>query len=492
MNIILYTGFEKKRNSTKQPTQQTISITKTGTLKEPCSVLNPVFKLKRDPLDSVPDLYNYAYIPKFGRYYFVTNVTWNDGFWEYQLAVDVLASYAADIGDSSHYILRTNSSTTDFDPMITDTMYPASNDYSTQETVLTGSWAVSMSTGVYIVGIISSDDTNNPVGAVSYYAMTSTQFGALKDMLFSDTNLYKMGITDALGQMLVTDMSKEIFKTMYNPYQYIVSCTWFPFSITSFVHGNLETTLKIGWWEYNLENYPVFAQQLDFNGVEQTTIPAHPQAATRGAYLNYEPYTSIIVYGRFGTLVIDNSKVKAGWLLNFSYYVDAITGQCRVEITSWDDSLQSPTVVTLANRTFLLGVPIQLSQVGVDYMGAALATVDTAAGVMRGIRYADAGLALSSAAHGIYNTIQSKMPVMETSGANGSFLTPYKLTRVCCHFYKIVDEDISHKGRPLCQIRQIRNLSGYILCADGEFNISCLDEERTMISDFLTSGFFWE
>lgn len=483
---IKFWNFAKKNNSTKIPAGSWTELS--CELKDDCNMLAPVLRIRSA---AVSLSWNYCYVPGFGRYYFINDWKWVGGCWEAYCSIDALASWKTELGQESMYILRRDS-TTDFDPLITDTMYPATNDYTTQETVISGNWAVSISSGVYIVGIMSADDNNNPVGAVSYYAMTSAQFGALKDMLFSDQNLYKMGLTDALGQMIVNDMSKEIFKTMYNPYQYIVSCTWFPFSITSFVHGNLETTLKIGWWEYQLSNYPVFAQQIDLHNIEDMIIPAHPQAAARGDYLNYAPYTSITVYGRFGTVALDTSKIKAGWLLNFSYYVDAISGQCRAEITAWDDSLQSPQVVTLANRTFLLGVPIQLSQVGIDYMGAALATVDTAAGVMRGIRYADAGLALSSAAHGVYNTIQSKMPVVETSGANGSFLTPYKLTRVCCHFYKIVDEDLAHKGRPLCAIRQLNTLSGYLLCADGEFDIPCTEEERGIIAGFLTSGMFWE
>ena len=58
--------------------------------------------------------------------------------------------------------------------------------------------------------------------------------------------------------------------------------------------------------------------------------------------------------------------------------------------------------------------------------------------------------------------------------------------------YEIVDEDIGHKGRPLCASRQLNTLSGYILCADGETDIPCTEEERRMIAGYLTSGFFWE
>ena len=492
MNIVLYSSFEKKENSTKRPTSQQSSITLSGYLREPCSMISPVFAIERLNPDISPSQYTYAYISEYRRYYFVRDWTWRGGLWQCELEVDVLATFKTEIGNTTQYILRTNSNTSNFNPLITDVMYPATNDYTTYETVLPGNWAVSISTGTYIVGIISAEDTG-AVGAVSYYAMDSTQFGALKDMLFSDQNLYQMGITNALGQLAINDMSKEIFKTMYNPYQYIVSCMWFPLSISQILpNATMQTTLKIGWWEYGLQNYPVFAQQISLLGAETTHIQAHPQASTRGDYLNYEPYTSIVIYGRFGTVVIDNSKLKAGWLLNFSYHIDLITGQCRVEINTWDDNEQLPEQVTLAERYFLIGVPIQLSQVGVDYLGASMATVDTVAGVMRGVRYADAGLALSSVAHGLYNTIQSKMPIVETSGANGSFLTPYKLTRVTYHYYEIVDEDIEHKGRPLCELRVINTLSGYTLCADGEIEISCLNEERQKINRYLTTGFFWE
>lgn len=492
MNIILYTGFEKKRNSTKQPTEQTLSITKTGTLKEPCSVMNPVFKVKRDPIDTVPDLYNYAYIPKFGRFYFVTNVTWSEGFWEYNLTVDVLASYAGDIGQSSHYILRTNSSTTDFDPMITDTMYPASNDISLYQYSITSAFVSSISNGIYVVGIISGNDTN-AVGAISYYAMTAAEFGNLKDALLSNDNLETMDIIDSQGQMLINDMSKELFKAMYNPYQYIASCMWFPFN-KSAISSTAVTSIKIGWWTYHLSGNLITAQNVVLNE-GPTTIHAHPQAATRGLYLNYAPYTRCTVYGIFGSTPLDLSYFdRDDDTLIIRYIIDLISGQCRVRIQSYQSSEISPHHHNIVEKDFLCGVPIQLAQIATDYLGAAVAAVDTAANTVQNALSLNIGGAISSAAHGIYNTLNASMPQLMTSGTNGSFIiTNSNLdTTFSYQHYQIVDEDISHKGRPLCQIRTINTLSGYILCADGEFNISCLDEERNMISDFLTSGFFWE
>ena len=492
MNITFY-SFAKKANSTKQPPANSGTVLSCQ-LKADTDMLNPTLVINNTPIGWNP-IWNYCYIPNFKRYYFINSWTWLNGVWECSCAVDALASWKTDIGNSVQYILRTDSNTF-FDEMITDTEYPTKNNFINQETVIPGTWAASISQGVYILGIISAEDTG-AVGAISYYAMTSSQFGDLKDMLFSDQNLITMGLAaldPGSGQLmpLVTDMSMEVLKTMYNPFQYIVSCIWLPLSISDFTHGSLETSLKIGWWTYSLQNYPVFAQQISLLNVEQTIIPAHPDAATRGAYLNYAPYTRITVYGRFGTIALDTSKFKAGWKLNFAYYIDLITSQCRVEISAWDPALQTPTEVTIAERNFVLGVPIQLSQVGVDYMGAAVAAVNGAANTLSAATHLDIGGVISSAANGIYNTIKSTMPIVETSGANGSFLVPYKSTKVCYQFFQLVGEDLAHRGRPVCATVLINTLSGYILCADGELDLDCFAPERQMISAFLTGGFFWE
>ena len=491
MNIIMYTGFAKKKNSTKVPPAGTVSITYTGTLKEPCSVMNPVFKIKRGAIDAVPDPYTYAYIAAFGRYYYVTNVTWAGGFWEISLEVDVLASYRTQIGNSSHYVLRTNSDTTNYDPLITDTMYPASNDISLYQYSLTSAFVSNISDGVYIVGIISGNDTN-AVGAISYYAMTAAEFGDLKEALLTDDNLETMDLTNA-GTWNITDMSQELFKTMYNPYQYIASCMWFPI-LPSAVSGSNETTIPIGWWDYNLTGKLITAQNLSI--IEgPTTIHTHPQASTRGAYLNYSPYTRCTIYGIFGTIPLDLSFFdRDDDTLVIRYIIDLITGQCRVRLQSYKSSEANPHHHNVMEKDFLAGVPIQLAQIATDYLGAAVAAVDTAANTVQSALSLNIGGAISSAAHGIYNTLNATMPQMMTSGTNGSFIiTSSDLnTTFSYQHFNIVDEDIDHKGRPLCKVKTINTLTGYILCADGEFDISCLADERTMIEEFLTTGFFWE
>ena len=498
LTLELY-SFAKKDNSTKQPTLETAKTIR-GILKEPCSIMSPVVKIERLPNDAMPFQYTYAKWVEASRYYFIEDWSWVDGLWQVNMKEDVLATFKSEIGSTTEYILRTDS-TTDYNGEITDTTYPATTDIITESFALTNIFPSDITVGCYIVGIISGGQSQ-AVGAISYYAMTSGEFGDFKSKLFSDDNLITMGLAildPGSGQIVptITDMSLELLKTMYNPYQYVVSCMWFPFGKSAIPSSSPVTGINIGWWNYpTLHGNLLYAQTFEL-GNEQFALTAHPQAS-RGTYLNYAPYTRRTLFGRFGEVPIDTSIFTVGNKINVSYMVDLITGQCYAKISCRNENVTPPTENLITEKNFLLGVPIQIAQVGVDYLGTAVSAINTIPQIMGGAvsgiasgRGAVMG-AISGAATGIYNTLQSAMPQLETSGQNGSFLSPGNQTHVVEQFYKIVDEDISHRGRPLCELRRIDTLSGYILCAEGEIDISCYDDERKEIVRFLTQGFFWE
>lgn len=493
-SLYLYKQFAKKENSTKVPPSGTLTLALQGILKEPCSIMTPVIKIERLPADAIPGDYTYARWVQADRYYFIEDWVWVNGLWEVHMKEDVLATFKTEIGNSTEYVLRTDS-TTDFNGEITDTTYPATTDIVSESYSLSNIFTTDLTVGCYIVGIISGG-TSQAVGAISYFAMTSAQFGALKDKLFSDDNLEIMGIIDSGGQQLVQDLSQEVLKTLYNPYQYIVSCMWFPFGKSAIPSTSSVNSIKIGWWDYPLSGNRLYAQTLEL-GNEQFAITAHPQAS-RGSYLNYAPYTRRTLLGRFGSVPIDTTMFVVGNKINVSYMIDLITGQCYTKISRRDESGTTPSEDLIAERNFLLGVPIQIAQVGTDYLGTAVSAINTIpqimGGAISGIASGKGAImgAIAGGASGIYNTLQSAMPQVETSGQNGSFLAPVNNTHVIEQFYKIVDEDIAHRGRPLCELRQLNTLSGFILCAEGEIDISCYDNERKEIVRYLTEGFFWE
>lgn len=502
MNIIFYSNFYKKENSTLRPVEGpgslVNSVTVSGNLKEPCSILHPVISLQSPIQSSQPnDFYRYAYISTFNRYYWVDDWSFEDGLWTVHLDVDVLATYKNDIGDTTAYILRTDSSTSDYNGAITDTMYPATTDFDIEQVAFTNPFVTSLSQGSYVVGIINKNDVS-AVGAITYYAMTQDEFGDLKDTLFSDQNLEIMGIIDSLGQLNIDDMSKELFRTMYNPYQYIASCMWFPLTKSQFTGINV-SSIDLGWWNYPQLSGLQLSQQVGqfFDGVTQ--IPLHPQASTRGKYLNYSPYTKLMLYGKFGSIPLDPSYLEIGSYLVNSYKVDYITGETIFEVYIADNPAGTGRKL-IAKTNFLLGTPIQLAQVGIDYLGTLSQGLQAGGNLVSGalegffaggVGGAVAG-AITNSVGGIYNAINTAMPQVMTSSANGSFANAQISTILTALHYVITDEDIHHRGRPLCELRQIKNLSGYVLCAEGDIDLMAYDSERQEVKKFLTTGFFWE
>ena len=492
MFTVILMSFQKKDNSTKQPTGGGLAVQ--GTLKEPCSIMNPTISIERLSGDASPSGYTYAYINKFGRYYFITDWRWVNGLWEVDMRVDVLASFKTEIGASTQYILR-HASSTDYNEYVTDTMYPATTEFETREYALQNIFFDQIDAGCYVLGCISNANTAS-VGAITYYVMTTAQFNSLKNILLSDDNFETMEILDTSTTpptWKLDDMSKELLKTMYNPFQYIVSCMWLPVS-TSVVASTGSQKIKLGWWEYNV-NASIVAQHRAYF-TETGPFPTHPQYQTRGRYLNYAPYTKVTLHGRFGSVPIDTSQFDIGDNIEIAYMVDFISGHCHCTI----QRLRGSFFRVIDQRDILIGVPIQLAQVGVDYLGAGVTAVNSVGNtfssainglVTGGIGGAVAG-AVAGVANGIYNTLDASMPQMATSGENGSFNCPAIETFVSATFYKITEENLSHKGRPLCEERTINSLSGYILCAEGDLDISCFEEERKRIANYLVSGFYWE
>jgi len=508
MEIDFFVNFYKKKNSTKRPVvggtvdRQTVN----GILKEPCSILHPVVSFQAPIQQNMhDDFFRYAYIPAFSRYYWVKDWTWNDGLWVCSMEVDVLATYRGEIGLQNEYILRTDSDTADFNGAITDKMYPATTDFDVQKVAYDTPYGIgdTITNGTYVVGIIGGKNTQETgsVGAIAYYAMTQAEFGQLRYVLFGQQGLEDMNLIDFVGGVAhwkETDMTENIFKTMYNPYQYIVSCTWFPVAKTNMV-GDQQKGIQIGWWLYD----SISGKKLTrFTGVFDwgtQHIPNHPQAPTRGKYLNYAPYTKVTMWGKFGTLPVDTAYIEVGDYVTVLDTVDFITGECLTQIFV-SDNPQGTNRVEMNKTQFMLGVPIQLAQIGRDYLGAVTSAIDA------GVKAAEGGVtgfvtggpvgavlgAIGSAGGAIANTIETAMPQLMTSGINGSFISIGVGTIMTVIHYVVVDEDITHKGRPLCEMRRIDTLTGFVLCGDGEIDLNAYDEEREAVSRFLVTGFFWE
>jgi hypothetical protein len=72
-------------------------------------------------------------------------------------------------------------------------MYPASTNFSIDQINFTHHFEPTIALGTYILGIISNEDSN-AVGAITYYAMTASEFGTMKSVLLGASGLESMGL----------------------------------------------------------------------------------------------------------------------------------------------------------------------------------------------------------------------------------------------------------------------------------------------------------
>jgi len=102
MNISLYTNLSDK-NVMDKVLYHNADIT--GTLREDCSIINPVIKLENMTATQLKEC-NYCYIPDFGRYYYINNIVCKNKLYELTMHVDVLTSFKDGIRANDAVISR--------------------------------------------------------------------------------------------------------------------------------------------------------------------------------------------------------------------------------------------------------------------------------------------------------------------------------------------------------------------------------------------------
>ena len=102
MNLVLYSNTSDNNVVSKSITQLK---SMTGTLREACSVTDPIIKVDGLTASQLKSA-NYAYISDFGRYYYINNIICVGKLYELHMHVDVLMSYASGIRSQTAVISR--------------------------------------------------------------------------------------------------------------------------------------------------------------------------------------------------------------------------------------------------------------------------------------------------------------------------------------------------------------------------------------------------
>ena len=459
-------SMEKKSNSTELPSGDGLRVTcNTNTQLD---LMQPVFPFEITNAQE----YNYLYVNEWRRYYWVDKWVWDNGLWLAYCHIDPLASWRTEIGNMTEYVLRSQYS---YNGDIVDTTYPLSAEVTVVQTE--GTWHVDMdpADAVYVVGIVGGN------GLTRYYAIDDiAAFGAA---MFSDT-FWDNVVADDPG--VIEGNIPTFMKAQFNPLQYVVSCMWFPFGVQ---HSLNTYPIKLGYFDsgYNAYLVGVDAFQLFQNTIE---VEEHPQASSRGEYLNLAPYTRMRLSALpWGEIDLDTTKFANIGSITLEAWVDSITGSSKLYIKRGDTN---QPILTLVGQ---VGVAMQLSQVLKDNLATVTGAASAAAGIVSSLfggPLAAAG-GIASAISGIGNAVAAQYPDVSTTGYNGARISvcPTKLF-LTQTFQMVVGEDRQNHGRPLCQRVRLGSIPGYIMIADPDVELPATQEEIDQIKQYMVNGFFYE
>lgn len=491
MNVTFY-NIIKRVNSTKQPVGG--GTTYTCVLKDRSSIINPTIAVKMpDAVSQTAPAHNYAYIPAYGRYYWVDNWTFEDRQWIASLSVDVLASWKAEIGALSKFVIRTDSGAASNKAGGPDALFPAGFDHldSAVETAIPGWVDGPASGGSYVVGVIGQDNNLYQCGGAAYGVMSST---SLKNMIqsafVSREPVISSGwtVTDAIAALI-----ENTVKGVTNPADYIASATWFPFTVST---SGSAVTPYLGFIQATSTVATALASPIYTASV---VIPIATIAGQSSTEINFfaEPYTTYYLeFWPFGIFPISGRTLVSQFTqgIQVDIKVDLITGTARFEAYRSNSTSVSATGYQgayLCGGSATLGVKLPISGGNSNIaagLGGALSTIGGALDTGSSA-FSTAGSFVTGAA----NSIQAIAPRASSGGSCTGFAGISSKIRLHRTMFLPSGSDYVDEGKVYAKTATISSLSGYVQCWDGEISLGGGTlEERRQISGYLTGGFFYE
>lgn len=451
--------------------------------KENTSREAPVLKLSADSLN---DDYEYNYMSFLGSWYYINDIVLgNRDILELHCKKDPLATYRTQIHNSTQYVVR-STHTADLNGYINDTAYAMTNDITRQRNYpgVTDNWFGSMGTAVLAVLGPNAGDTT------TYYEMPTLRLTTLIQALYG---------VDVTQELSIASIELGLLKTLYDPIKYMTSCILLPYTFTGTGDTNI---IHCGYLDLPLPDQVIRrVNSADTKGfTANISYASHPQAYTRGAYLNNSPYTQrMLTVMPFGTFNIDCSKLNDYQnMIRLAVTCCKSDGNAVLEVYTISDST-SGAHNTLLWANAQLGVHIPLYQSDSIFkqtysvMGAQVGTVGAA---LSGNFAALPGTAMQWC--GAVNSMHAP-EVKQVGGCSGTFLYTgssagtgaVDLPRLDSTFYNVVPLD-NNLGVMVCDNKQLSSMTGFNICQNSKINISGPEGDREYIRNIMNTGIIIE
>lgn len=498
MKIILYnSSAEKNRVNKGGHLSQIVELE--GTLRSGTSLVNPaiVLELHEDRLaklmttpvvddngnDVVDDngndviasyvnkvlTANYAYIPDFNRYYFVTDIAAvGRNLWMISLAVDVLMTYYCDIMDLSAFVARNEKL---YSPFVVDDLTNFRYDKQIAKIYPVNKMAVTE--------LSTAPSTSWHTAVMSYLTDDTIRFSGSTPVLnnlpsitayASGSNISTQYLVGTTG--MIYDLAKAVYKndTLLS---FVKSIMIYPFDIPSFADANIKT-IKIGSTDYNItdtfrypQHYPERIVVADFDMLNATS------------FLDFSPYSTYEIYIPYSGFVTLSGENILGKELKVFYLVSWEDGTANAYIYDVSDNvilyssqcvlgvkvaLSSSNALELSNQKTALGL-----NTGINLIGSALTV---GGGIASGNILAVGGGILKGTST-IGNAISSFNQMYDlgkvgitspTAGLSSGQKVFIRTTKTIPIGYD--DNYFALKGRPLNQYKKLSDLTGFTVVND--------------------------
>lgn len=463
--------FSKRENSTLIPTAADLQggTSVQISLKGGCDILNPTFILNSS---NIPAGNNYAYVPAFNRYYFITGIAAvRNDLVEITGRVDVLASWKAAIISGTYTILyETNGN----DQIVDGRIATVYGETWSRATANLGGLTL-FDGGATCIAVTGVNGCTNYV--ISY--------GAIKQLMHEIETWY----ADKYPVTQISDIGANIYNVAKNLFtngsamESLRSAWWLPILWPSGTTGNSEK-ITLGLYDTDVDGLPITTEL--YSTTSSVDIPWQ-----FNDWRNTAPYTRIYLYlPLIGTIQLSPSELIGESSLTVNYAIHLISGDVSVEVLASGKTISTHSANVRSELPF--GATGVTAKQGVSLVSGMLAG---AAAIGMGIGAESAKMVGGGLAAMGASALNSLQPVsLGGGGAGGSSaaaMTKYIQCMTCCHNTANAPGSMAAiMGKPSGRTGTLQN--GFVQTENASVSGNMMDVERSQINTYLNRGVYIE
>lgn len=473
MKVRFY-SFSKRNKSTKQVPNTATYTELDITLKDGCNLIRPTFLVQ----GFNPEGYNYFYVVRWNRYYFIANIEFYEGMFEVGGVEDYLASFKTNIGSSSALILYASGASNN----LPDTRIPVKADVSISSQSAAFPWQITSTPTTAIVGLTGK-------GSFGPYLLQRSDIRELLDGVDSFTASWA-DIIDAAKQLFFGGSASECLR----------SAILLPMVVLGDIDGTVEDIYLGAYPCKDSGGTQIQGIRINKPVIKKSVSVSIPWIVTDWRAIS--AYTDIALYVPFiGILSMPASELHSSdSSLSVTVALNVTSGDLAIEVSGGT----SGRIYATASGNCALNTPY--GSTGIDTnrataaivsgigtvvsIGAAVASGGASAAVTAGI-----GGGLASTA---MNTIAAVGGNASGSGGLGGGAGSELTNAIKCF---VITKQLSDSadnldsiiGKPLSKKATISSYSGYVQTDGFQFaSQTALSEEKDMINSLLDSGIYYE